>query len=111
LSVTDPFCSVAGLAGPLSAAATQKCLSGPSTITTKRIAANIAKLPESGLILISLKAAFHRWDNFLRFDQSFQIEEIRDVVVFVERRDYVVERIHYALFAICSDFRMAFSSI
>src|SRR5215472_11138200 len=76
-----------------------------------RIAANIAKLPESGLILISLKAAFHRWDNFLRFDQFFQIEEIRDVVVFVERRDYVVERIHYALFAICSDFRMAFSSI
>jgi len=80
----------------------------------RRIAANIAKLPEllrSRLILISLKAAFHRWDSFLRFDRSFQIKEIRDVVVFVEWRAYVVERIHYALFTIRSNFRVAFFSI
>jgi hypothetical protein len=60
------------------------------------------------LFLISLKAALHRWDSFLRFDQSFQLKEIRDVVVFVERRDYVVERIHSALFAFCSGFRVGF---
>ena len=63
------------------------------------------------LILISLKAALHRWDSFLRFDQSFQLKEIRDVVVFVERRALLVEHIHYALFAICSDFRLGFFSI
>ena len=77
----------------------------------RRTVATSPELLRARLILISLKEAFHRWDSFLPFDQSFQIKEVRDVVVFVERRDYVVVRIHCALFAFCSDFRVGVFSI